>query len=101
MARIVMVCEKCGSPNIVRDAWANWSVETQEWVLGNTFDHCECEDCEGETHVSEIDLDIEYPETAYREAMDLVTEVTMTWREWQDDQFETDQEAGEYASEDK
>ena len=30
------------------DAWAVWDVDIQEWVLGPTFDHSHCDDCEGD-----------------------------------------------------
>ena len=48
--RIRIVCEECGSDDIVRDANARWNVETQEWELTNAFDKpnwCESEVCNG------------------------------------------------------
>ena len=38
------------------DAWAVWDVDAQEWVLGPTFDHSHCDNCEGETHIEERPL---------------------------------------------
>jgi hypothetical protein len=54
-ARIKMVCATCGSDDVLRDAWAEWDVEQQQWVLQNVFDHAVCEGaCEGETRIKEI-----------------------------------------------
>ncbi len=49
-----MVCETCGSDNVMHDAWAVWNVATQEWELGATFDYAHCDRCEGETHIKEV-----------------------------------------------
>lgn len=40
------VCRRCGSDQVVRDAWACWSVEDQEWELGEVFDYAFCMTCE-------------------------------------------------------
>lgn len=37
----------------MRDAWACWSYERQEWELGQTFDHAYCEDCERDCTLEE------------------------------------------------
>jgi len=42
------VCSNCGSHQVVRDAWAEWSVHDQEWQLGEIFDHTFCLTCETE-----------------------------------------------------
>ena len=47
----IQVCSKCGSENVMADAWARWSVEDQCWELSGTYDHAFCEDCEGECHI--------------------------------------------------
>lgn len=49
--RVKMVCDSCGSQDVQRDAWAEWSVEEQEWVLSQCFDHAFCNDCAGECHI--------------------------------------------------
>jgi hypothetical protein len=35
----------------MRDAWASWNYQKQEWELSQSFDHAFCEDCEGETKI--------------------------------------------------
>lgn len=57
MARIKIVCETCGSEDVVRDAWAAWNVEKQEWGLENVFDDMFCEDCETSTKAEEVEID--------------------------------------------
>ena len=53
---VKMVCGTCGGENVMRDAWAVWDVATQQWELGNVFDHAHCDDCDGETRVKEVTL---------------------------------------------
>jgi len=61
-AKISMVCRTCGSTNVMRDAWAVWDCETQEWTLGNVFDAAQCDDCDGETSLDEVPYDAECEE---------------------------------------
>ena len=42
------ICSNCGSDQVVSDAWAEWSIETQQWELGEVFDHTFCLACETE-----------------------------------------------------
>jgi len=50
------ICGKCGAKNVVRDAWAAWSLGTQDWVLKTIFDEFSCDKCgESNTPVWEID----------------------------------------------
>jgi hypothetical protein len=56
-AKVKMVCRKCGSDRVLRDAYAAWSVEDQRWELTNVFDHavCESKECDGnETRIEEV-----------------------------------------------
>ena len=55
-AKLKMVCAECGSEDVLRDAWAEWCVETQEWVLQNVFDDAYCEKCEGECSIEGVVL---------------------------------------------
>ena len=48
---IVKVCERCGSDEVLVDAWAEWSVENQSYQLSELLDHAECEACGGETDI--------------------------------------------------
>ena len=41
-------CSKCGSDDVVSDAWAEWSVEEQQWQLGQVFDQTFCLACESD-----------------------------------------------------
>lgn len=54
--RMIYLCETCGSDLVTLDAWAEWNVEQQEWVLGATYDQTFCHKCEGETHLVEVAL---------------------------------------------
>lgn len=51
-----MVCETCGSDNVMHDAWAVWNVAAQEWELGAVFDYAHCDKCEKETHINEVPI---------------------------------------------
>lgn len=52
--KIAIVCGSCGSTNVRRDAWADWSEEQQTWVLGTVFDAGHCDDCGGESRLEEV-----------------------------------------------
>jgi ribosomal protein S27AE len=54
--RVTYLCERCGSDLVTLDAWAEWNVEQQKWVLGATYDHTFCHKCESETHLVEVEL---------------------------------------------
>jgi len=56
MPKEMPVCSTCGSDDVVADAWAEWDVEKQEWVLRTHFDDKFCNDCEGSTHVKWISV---------------------------------------------
>lgn len=56
MAKIVIVCSDCGSSDVRREAWAEWDVEDQEWVLGQVFDQGFCGACVGDASLQEIEL---------------------------------------------
>jgi hypothetical protein len=54
--KICIVCGKCGSTNVSRDAWADWDVAKQEWILAAVFDYGHCHNCEGESRLKEVKL---------------------------------------------
>lgn len=56
MTKIQIRCKHCNSTNVVRDAWAEWDIETQKWVLGSVFDAAFCMDCDGESSLIEEEL---------------------------------------------
>lgn len=55
--RLRMVCERCGSPQVTRDAWAEWREDEQAWGLGMVFDHAFCHACLRKTRIVERPLE--------------------------------------------
>ena len=50
--KVRKICDECGSENVNCDAFAQWSVEDQEWQLSSTFDKgSTCDDCDGECRI--------------------------------------------------
>ncbi len=56
--RVTYVCNMCGGNTVTRDAWAEWNVEQQEWVLGAAYDYAFCHDCQQETRLVEVQLSL-------------------------------------------
>lgn len=54
---LIARCKVCGSENVLLEAWASWSSERQEWVLGHTFDHAFCVTCEGACKIECVPLE--------------------------------------------
>ena len=52
--KLRMVCETCGSDDVSRDAWSDWDVAAQAWVLRTVFDYAHCHACDAETRIEEI-----------------------------------------------
>ena len=46
MKNINIVCEKCGSGNVVADAYAEWDISSQAWVMTAVCDTVVCGECE-------------------------------------------------------
>lgn len=55
---IDFVCRNCGGNSVARDAWAEWDVAAQGWVLGTAFDDAFCHDCEAETRLKAVEAGI-------------------------------------------
>ena len=53
---VAIICGTCGSDNVSRDAWADWSVSEQKWVLRTEFDYAHCHRCDSETSLIEVEL---------------------------------------------
>jgi hypothetical protein len=53
---VAIVCGTCGSDEVSRDAWADWDVSKQKWVLGAVFDYGHCHKCECESRLIEVEL---------------------------------------------
>lgn len=52
------VCRKCGSDDVLADAYAAWNVERQEWQLQTTFDKGSvCNACSGECRIKWVNTD--------------------------------------------
>jgi hypothetical protein len=54
---IAIPCRVCGSSHVSRDAWADWDVASQSWVLGAVFDQGFCHQCEEEQRLEECALE--------------------------------------------
>lgn len=54
--RVKYVCPHCGSEDLLKDAWAQWDTENQEWTLGATFDHTMCAECDSKVTPSEVEI---------------------------------------------
>ena len=53
--RLQMLCQKCGSAEVVRDATASWNFTRQQWELaGDPCDDAYCEKCDAETKIIEV-----------------------------------------------
>lgn len=50
-----IVCRKCGSEDVTRDAVVRWSVENQSWSVSGVFDNADCDNC-GETLLEEKEI---------------------------------------------
>ena len=57
------LCPHCGSPDIVSDAAARWSTDTQQWELSSTHDDTYCDDC-GEEFNEPDWIDADRPDPA-------------------------------------
>ncbi|WP_425228544.1 hypothetical protein [Sphingomonas sp.] len=55
---IQITCGSCGSTDVARDAWANWSTAEQRWELLTVFDCARCHACDGATTLVESILPI-------------------------------------------
>ena len=51
--RVRMVCGACGSPQVTRDAWAEWDEERQAWTLGAVFAFAFCHRCQQAARIEE------------------------------------------------
>jgi hypothetical protein len=55
--KIAKVCKYCGSSNVVKNADTAWNVDNQEWEIVALFNNEDCNECEGETTIKDIELD--------------------------------------------
>jgi RNA polymerase subunit RPABC4/transcription elongation factor Spt4 len=53
---LIPVCSQCGSPDVVKDAWASWDVKTREFsAVAVVYDDSYCPRCDGETSIDWIE----------------------------------------------
>jgi hypothetical protein len=52
--KIVMVCGTCGTQNVLVDAWAEWNPKEQKWELAEVCQTVYCQECDGESSISEL-----------------------------------------------
>lgn len=55
-AKIQIVCAKCRSADVSRDATARWDPELQDWDLASVQDQGYCDHCEGYATLVEVPL---------------------------------------------
>lgn len=51
------VCEKCGSDDIVFDAYARWCARKDMFELGPVFEYTYCNSCDNEIDSVDVELD--------------------------------------------
>jgi hypothetical protein len=61
----------------MRDAWACWNTESQDWELQSVFDQGYCDDCEGEASLDEQPLEGD-PSCAHAPVVPASTDTTTT-----------------------
>ena len=55
MSNVKIVCEECGSDEVVSDAYAEWDVALQEWVMTSVCDTVVCGECQDYCGTIEVD----------------------------------------------
>ncbi len=60
MKKVTYKCDKCGSNDLVWDAYSGWDATHQRMELVNAFDDCHCKNCDAECNQVEVIL----PDTA-------------------------------------
>ena len=53
MPKVRLVCSRCKSDEVVKDAFASWDVEQQTWVLRSYYDATYCNTCEESCNLEE------------------------------------------------
>lgn len=48
---IRMICENCGSEDVLADAWTVWNAAVQRWEIGEVFEYGHCNRCNGEARI--------------------------------------------------
>ena len=53
MPKVRLVCSRCKSDEVVKDAFASWDVEQQTWILHSCYDATYCNACEESCNLEE------------------------------------------------
>jgi|GEM_PF-2869653 len=56
---VKMCCAVCGSEEVLRDAYAQWDVAQQQWILHSVYDNAVCEKCDGDADLKEVPIEAE------------------------------------------
>lgn len=56
MKKVDMRCPECGSFNVLKDAYAEWDVDKQEWALHAVYDDCRCDACGCDITPDEVEV---------------------------------------------
>ena len=56
------ICSDCKSDDVLADAYAEWDIDSQKWVISNTFSNSFCNSCEGETKLIKVKVTHEFME---------------------------------------
>ena len=55
--KIKKVCSTCGSEDVLADAYAEWDVAAQDWVVQDVMDKGHfCNKCDGECSIDDEEL---------------------------------------------
>ncbi|MNR57174.1 hypothetical protein D3C85_1778990 [compost metagenome] len=57
--KVNFVCARCGSSNVIKDAWAEWDIDSQRWTLHSTYDSCYCQDCQEDCRLEKVSVEPE------------------------------------------
>lgn len=54
--RVTYLCRRCMRPSVSREAWVEWDIRAQRWVIARLFDAAYCHVCETDTTLIERDV---------------------------------------------
>ena len=51
--RVKYVCEECGGDDVTATFYCTWSIDKQDWVVGDDYGNDYCNDCEEEASLTQ------------------------------------------------
>lgn len=54
--RLAYVCDECGGSDVLLDAWAEWNMDRQDWILHDILTSSFYRRCDSETRLIEVVL---------------------------------------------